>query len=294
VGNSAFNPVKITNKNNNADLFGVRVLDEVYENGTSGNVLSSKPRIKRTWDISKANSNNGGVDFEFTWNAGEEDNLNSNHKLFHYGTRWDLQTGTTSVSGTTLTYTGYTGTFSPFAIGSDVTPLPITLLAFEAEKSGANALLTWTTDNEINNAHFEVLKSTDGQTWEQIGEVQGAGTSYAQNSYNFTDTRFQGLAYYKLRQVDFDGNFSYSPIRMLHSNTGNGIADVKLYPNPNNGSFTVHVEGNATFELLDAKGARIQAGNMTQSRTFSQLAAGMYLLKLNCNGQVITNKIIVE
>jgi hypothetical protein len=200
------------------------------------------------------------------------------------------------VNGTTktMTHTGYTGTFSPFAIGGDASPLPVQLLHFEATLQNKHALLSWSTSSETNNSGFEIMKSSDGANWNPIGFVSGAGNSVETQVYQFVDFNFNTLAYYKLKQVDFDGNFSYSPIRMLHSNAGNGIADVKLYPNPNNGSFTVHVEGNATFELLDAKGARIQAGNMTQSRTFSQLAAGMYLLKLNCNGQVITNKIIVE
>jgi hypothetical protein len=72
VGNSAFNPVSISNNNSTSDVFGVRVLDEVYKDGTTGSALTTKPRIKRTWDITKATANNGGVNFTFNWNRSEE------------------------------------------------------------------------------------------------------------------------------------------------------------------------------------------------------------------------------
>jgi hypothetical protein len=294
VGNSAFNPVTITNKNTATDVFGVRVLDEVYENGTSGSVLTTKPRIKRTWDISKANSNSGGVDFEFTWNTGEEDNLNSNHKLFHYGTRWDLQTGTTSVSGTTLTYTGYTGTFSPFAIGSDVTPLPVTLLTFEAEKSGENALLTWTTANETNNSHFEVLKSLEGQTWEKIGEVTGSGTSYEQNSYEYVDYQFAGYAYYKLRQVDYDGNYSFSPIRMLSSSNGTVERPSVVYPNPSKGSINLQAAEGSRYEVYDVIGKLQSQGQIRGLQRIENLSTGGDTLKVIAANNIEYIKVVVE
>jgi len=302
IGNAVYNPVTITNNTGSSDNFSAKVRDAVLEDGTTG-ISMRAPHVGVTWDINTNITNaSPGINFTVQWESSQEKNSINSFALNHYNSSvsaWEFaagNSGSVSVNGTTktMTHTGYTGTFSPFAIGGDASPLPVQLLHFEATLQNKHALLSWSTSSETNNSGFEIMKSSDGQNWNPIGFVLGAGNSVETQVYQFVDFNFNTLAYYKLKQVDFDGNFSYSPIRMLHSNAGNGIADVKLYPNPNNGSFTVHVEDNATFELLDAKGARIQAGNVIQSRTFSQLAAGMYLLKLNCNGQVITNKIIVE
>jgi hypothetical protein len=91
VGNSAYNPVSITNNSGAADEFNLRVLDEVYRDGTSGSVLTS-PRVKRTWLIGKTNANAGsGIDFVFNWNTGESTSGLNSPRLYHYnGTEWDL------------------------------------------------------------------------------------------------------------------------------------------------------------------------------------------------------------
>ncbi len=300
VGNSTKNPVTITNKNNSSDNFGVRVLDEVYADGLNGSIISS-PRVKRTWDISKTNANSGGVDFTFTWNSSQEQGVFSTYKLNHYkNTAWEIAAGTSGtpsgITTKTMTHTAYTGTFSPFAIGGEVTPLPVTLKNFDAKIANSNALLTWTTANETNNSHFEVLKSTDGETWDQIGEVKGAGTSYyAQNSYNFTDTRFQGLAYYKLRQVDYDGNFSYSPIRMLHSSIGSVTSPSVVYPNPSQGSLSLLAPENSRYELYDVLGKQIREGKVSGGmENIENLSTGVYTLKVIATNNIEYIKVVVE
>ena len=116
VGNEAYNPVSITNNNSASDYFSVRVLYEVYANSVSA-PTNSNGRVQRTWDISKTNANSGsGVSFVFNWNAGETIGLTV-PSLFAYSSgNWVKQTGTTSYSSTSLTYTGYTGTLTSFAM----------------------------------------------------------------------------------------------------------------------------------------------------------------------------------
>jgi hypothetical protein len=116
VGNTAYNPVSITNNNSTSDYFSVKVLDEVYANSLSGS-LNTNGRVQRTWDITKTNANSGsGVDFVFNWNAGETSSLTIPTLYNYSGGSWVKQTGTTSYSSTSLTYTGYTGTLSSFAM----------------------------------------------------------------------------------------------------------------------------------------------------------------------------------
>jgi hypothetical protein len=293
VGNSSYNPVTITNKNSSSDMFEVRVLDEVYSQGLTGSVVNS-PRIRRTWEINKANPNTGsGIDFTFNWNAGEAQNLSSSHRLYHYGTSWVKQSGIPTVSGNSMTYTGYTGTFSPFAIGGDLTPLPVTLLNFKADKTNAGALLTWITASELNNSHFEVLKSPDGQQWEKIGEVAGAGTSYQQNSYHFMDTRFTGSAYYKLRQVCFDENFSFSPVRFLNSISGAATTSV-VYPNPSKGAVTLITPEAGRFELFDVLGKMVRRGEVNGTQNIENIKPGVYTLKVISANTIESLRLVVE
>jgi hypothetical protein len=286
VGNSAFNPVTITNKNTASDIFGVRVLDEVYENGTSGSVLTTKPRIKRTWDISKSNANSGGVDFEFNWNSGEESNLSSGHALFHYGSNWDEQIGSTSVSGTTLSYTGYTGTFSPFAIGSGSTPLPVDIVSFDATPKNNTVDLTWTTFGDNKNP-FNILKSTDGISWNPIGILH---PTHNNAHYLFTDHKPAPVNYYQLSQLDNSNTLQYSDIRMVNFNSNT----LSVFPNPNNGDFTIQSNHVVQFQISDYTGKVIMEGDNTNPLIKSNLLKGIYFIKISDGDKITFNKIIVQ
>ncbi len=89
--------------------------------------------------------------------------------------------------------------------------LPVSWLDFNGLVRNKSIELTWKTSQEINSKHFEVLKSTDGVQFDVVGKVSAAGNSNRMESYQFVDhTPKQGANYYKLRQVDIDGNFSYS------------------------------------------------------------------------------------
>ena len=94
-------------------------------------------------------------------------------------------------------------------------PLPVTLLKFEAEKIGDQALLTWTTALEFNNSHFIIQRSADGINFEDIGKVYSKKST--PNAYNFTDNKpNKGINYYRLKQVDYDAKFEMSPIEPLY------------------------------------------------------------------------------
>jgi hypothetical protein len=169
IGKSAFNPVEITNNTGTDDAFNVSVDDEVYNNGYGGNTVSDL-RIMRTWHIAKDNPNSGsGVDFVFNWNSGEASGSMSAPTLNHYnGTQWEVPTtSSTSFNSNSLTVVGYTGGFSPFAIGNGLTPLPIEILNLDVkynEATNAN-ILTWSLLGDAFNGKIEVLMSSDGVNW---------------------------------------------------------------------------------------------------------------------------------
>jgi hypothetical protein len=301
IGNAVYNPITIANNTGSSDDFSAKVRDAVLEDGTTG-ITMRAPHVGVTWDIDKSTANAGsGINMTVQWESSQERNSINSYRLNHHNSStpaWEFASGTSATpSGSTtktMTHTGYTGAFSPFAIGQDVTPLPVTLLTFEAEKRGENALLTWTTANETNNSHFEVLKSLEGQTWEKIGEVIGAGTSYEQNSYTFTDTRFQGLAYYKLRQVDYDGNFSYSPIRMLYSSIGSVTSPSVVYPNPSKGSINLQAAEGSRYEVYDVLGKLQSQGQVKGLQSIENLITGVYTIKVITANQIEFLKVIVE
>lgn len=132
-----------------------------------------------------------------------------------------------------------------FTLGSltNLNPLPVELLSFSGTIVEGESHLYWATASEQNNSHFEIERSADGSTFEKIGEVQGANNSSIETRYSYVDkTPHQGINYYRLKQVDFDGGYEYSNIVVLKYSS---LGDITIYPNPiNNGELTVDAGGN--------------------------------------------------
>jgi len=90
-------------------------------------------------------------------------------------------------------------------------PLPVELTSFDANVSGAVVVLNWETASEINNDYFQIERSVNGSAWENIGFVEGEGTTTSTTRYEFVDENpLTGISYYRLKQVDFDDKFEYS------------------------------------------------------------------------------------
>ena len=276
VGDATYNPVTITNNTGSSDYLSVRVLNEVFVQGTTG-FTSSAGRVKRTWDISKTNANAGsGLNFVFNWNAGETVSL-STPALYHYEAgSWEQQLGSTSSLATSLTYIGYTGTFSPFAIGNGLTPLDAKLVSFDAKPVNSNhtVLLNWTTANEENNSHFEILRSFDGRTWSGIGKTEAAGSN-GPNTYSFIDQHPGQMNFYRLKQVDLDGKFTLHMIRQADFNTPHEEL-VKLSPNPSSGKVEIVTAEPAVYTVYDVNGRSVLEGEVRTNTIVDSLSPGMY------------------
>lgn len=109
--------------------------------------------------------------------------------------------------------------------------LPVQLTAFRAKKVEDFVALEWQTATELNNEAFLIEKSLDGKNFLNIGKVNGAGTSFTTHNYFFVDETVQkGIAYYRLKQVDFDGTSEYSDVVSVFMDPSN--PEVKVYPNP--------------------------------------------------------------
>ncbi len=109
--------------------------------------------------------------------------------------------------------------------------LPVELIAFSAVPKDKTVQLSWATATEHNNAHFDIQRSTDSRTWENIGTIAGSGSTQEPQKYQFTDLKpLSGLNYYRLRQVDFDGTSEVSKI--LQINLNKAQLDFSVFPNP--------------------------------------------------------------
>ncbi|MES2567304.1 MAG: lamin tail domain-containing protein [Bacteroidota bacterium] len=114
---------------------------------------------------------------------------------------------------------------------SNAMVLPIELLYFNANYNGKYVDLNWATATEINNDYFTIERSGDGLNFESLLKVKGAGNSTNQINYSVTDEEpINGISYYRLKQTDFDDNFSYSNIVSVTSKIEE---EYKIYPNPN-------------------------------------------------------------
>ncbi|RYZ93974.1 MAG: T9SS type A sorting domain-containing protein [Sphingobacteriaceae bacterium] len=177
-----------------------------------------------------------------------------------------------------------------------VVPLPVDLISFNVNKLGnATAKLDFATAWEVNNRGFEVERSTNGVYWTNIGFVQGNGNANHIINYSFT-TSLAGInspvVYYRLKQVDFNGQFEYSAIRTIRLN--NAAAKVEsIYPNPAQNKVTVSLEGiaageTATISIMDMAGKIVisakqiaEEGNFSLDLNLDNLQRGNYIVNIS-------------
>lgn len=151
--------------------------------------------------------------------------------------------------------------------------------------------LTWATTSEINNKGFEVEMSEDERTYEKVAFVDGKGNSSSTINYEF-NVRSPYSAYYRLKQVDFDGNYKYSSVVFVEGLAGK----VVVYPNPNKGAFTISGidtrHNPLSAYLLNAQGVEVWRGLQTEVRT-TGLVAGVYFLHTTVAGKTSITKVVI-
>jgi hypothetical protein len=180
--------------------------------------------------------------------------------------------------------------------------LPITLLNFTAEKNGKSVLLKWTTASETNNDYFELEKSTDAINFRVVAKIKGAGYSSQLVDYSHEDSNpFTGISYYRLKQVDYDGTFSYSEIKAINFDDS-GREQVQFFPNPTKGVVNItNLNANRDYviNVYDAVGKLMFSKNTRNNNIFTfsaqELASGLYTLQiLSENQTVLVEKFVKE
>ena len=181
---------------------------------------------------------------------------------------------------------------------SGVSSLPVELISFTVQKNGNNDVdLKWKTATESNNKGFDIQRSTDAVNWLSIGFVNGAGNSSMETSYQFTDKdAAAGKNYFRLLQIDFDGNKKYSSIANIDLPQK---AYYAITNNPGKGVYQIRIASAEKVELsvLDMSGRRLInkiVGLGVNEINISNYPAGAYLLQLRKGDELIIEKLIKQ
>jgi Secretion system C-terminal sorting domain len=166
--------------------------------------------------------------------------------------------------------------------------LPVTGMYVSAQSSNNSVQIQWQTLSEYNSSYFTVEKSSNAVNWVNIDSVAAAGFSTAQKNYSSADYKAAALNYYRIKQVDRDGRYTYSNIVRVHATTGSA----KAYPNPFVNQVQVDVVADAAQKaaviITDMQGRRMlyknwnlnKGANSLALTEVKQLVAGVYFLEV--------------
>lgn len=187
-------------------------------------------------------------------------------------------------------------------------PLPIELISFTAKLVNSEVELKWSTASEMNNDYFTIERATDVEHFEAILEEDGKGTTKELNHYKVIDASpLYGKSYYRLKQTDFDGQYSYSPVQVILYE-GPRFATLTAFPNPLQGSdLTIRIEGlqgatHVPVQILNMQGQKVyekvieveSPGIITEEISSNYfLTSGLYIIKAG-ETLYLTKKIVVE
>jgi hypothetical protein len=247
-----------------------------------GHQQQSGASIYRYFTVTPSNNTglNATVDFYYFDNelAGlAEPNL-AMFSSANGGVQWTNMGEDAIDQGANILSLGGVDIMNRFTLANISAPLAVKLIRFYVVPAAGEVMLHWITSMEANNHFFAIERSADGRHFMEIGQVPGYGTTSQEQQYQFNDTRpISGKSWYRLRQVDIDGNVSYTPVLMINRDV-NIQQPVRLYPNPVNGTsvylnFNSDKAGEQTYMLYN------QAGMLLKLFTINQIA-GTQLIEL--------------
>jgi hypothetical protein len=251
------------------------------------------------WNIDANTANNNTGTYNMTLyntaytNAGTAFTIMSRH---NGSATWALvngdgSAGTCVVSPVTAVVRNNMKGFSKFGTAQAGAPLPLELETFTGKNEGTKNKLEWTTASEKNNDFFSLERSIDGSSFETFYKKEGAGNSSVRIDYAAYDYYpYNGRTYYRLKQTDYDGNFSYSSIISLE-NKLDQIAVSNVHPNPTtddlNFDFYSPVKGTIKIKIVDLAGRcvvdktqNVEEGTSSLNTQMNSLAKGIYSLRV--------------
>ncbi len=190
-------------------------------------------------------------------------------------------------------------------LSGGILAVPVELSAFNGYIENGKVLLNWSTATETNNSGFEIERKSN-TTWEEIGFVTGSGTITEPRSYSFVDENVSSEKYfYRLKQIDFNGNFEYSDMVEISVNAPTEYSLEQNYPNPFNPSTTISYsikeKGFVNLKVFDVLGNEVktlvneeqEAGKYQFEFNAVSFASGIYFYSLQAGDFVSTKKMIL-
>jgi hypothetical protein len=277
-------------------------------------IVTSTNYLGRYWSIEPTGISN--PNYNVVYNYAASDIFGSEGTLFPFKYNaggWQsciesasnamIGSGGVNVSTKALSWNGIT-TFSEFTGIGNGTPLPIELLTFTADAAENEVVLNWSTASEINNHYFEIERSLDTKNAVKIGKVDGAGNSNTYLNYTLPDENPElGINYYRLKQVDFDGKFTFSewiPVKFEGADKLQ-LSQFAVNSEATSVSFSVinipiQAE-NATITVFDGAGRLVYDQTVSNvSKTWSgiitlgNLSKGNYIIKFSLGTHSIFRK----
>lgn len=213
--------------------------------------------------------------------------------------------GSSSPVGSITSSLNFTS-FSTFTLANakdGKNPLPVELLSFDAHVINDNVFIEWNTVSEINNDYFTVERSTNAQDFEIVEVISGAGNSNELISYSLTDFNpYSGISYYRLKQTDFDGGYSYSNIVAVEIISNNELT-LTAWQNGSNLflSLISDIQGQSNTEIFDCSGKLllnksefIENNETIIDIDISGFMPGMYIIRLTLGTSQKSAKVLIN
>jgi hypothetical protein len=231
--------------------------------------------------------------------------LNNNKNDFHLFKRADnaatIWTDCNAIRDVNANKLTINGEHTEYMLGSIGEALPITGLLLQLIKQTNSVELKWQTVTEINSRHFEVQRSKNGSQFEKIATLQTAGNSNTKKHYNFMDVKpLNGLAYYRIKQIDIDGKFVYSAVHLVKFTEKSSLI---FYPNPVKKGESLQLLLRNVFayktELINMAGQVVYSYSKRLTGSIvipisTSLERGQYILKVAMANKTETHKILIR
>ena len=249
---------------------------------------------------SAINFDNSNEDIQLSANSGLKINSsNSDGLTANNGGNKRIYIGSTEFKGNDFSSIISAGGATSFGTGA---PLPIELKSFEVTQNNNEVLVSWVTSTEKDNDYFLIEKSYDGITFEEVATVNGAGNSTSEVTYSIIDASpnyDNTVAYYRLKQVDYNGEFEYFNIVAvdLSSVALNGALDV--YPNPAKNEVRLFTNDDATevhYEISNMHTGEGMNGVIEKGMPIDilNLSKGVYKVSVSTTEGMVVRKLIVK
>lgn len=156
--------------------------------------------------------------------------------------------------------------------------MPVELVDFSVHKTETEVLINWSTSAEMNNRGFEIQRSIDGKDWQVLSFVDGVGTADRLNTYDYMDENpYEGINYYRLKQIDFDGSFEFSSISTV--DFLNKI--IAVVPNPASDQIRFSDDYRGAYVVYNSLGEVVLSGQVTRAIQVDHLKSGVYFIRLD-------------